>query len=99
MWLFMTECLLAILLIAVTCRTRRYWCGGLLLLVLCMGFAGIELACTGMDDHAPLYMVPFVFGLTAIAVARGRYLAKSLSPDERQRRADEAAKIFGPSPR
>ena len=98
MWLFVTECLLAILLVVIACRTRRYWCGGLLLLALCIGTAGIKRVCTGTDVCAPMYMVPFVFGLTAIVVARGRFVARSLSQTERERRNEEAVKIYGPSP-
>jgi len=98
MWLFVTECLLAILLIAVACHTRRYWCGVLLLFALCAGFYALELACTGTDDRVAMYMVPFVFGMPAIVVARGRFIAKSMPRAERERREEEAAKIYGPSP-
>ena len=98
MWLFATECLLAILLGVVACRARRYWCGVLLLFALCAGFCALELICAGTDDRVAMYMVPFVFGMPAIVVARGRFIAKSMPRAERERREEEAVKIYGPSP-
>lgn len=98
MWLIWTEWLLAILLIVLVCRTKCYLMGTLLLFALCMGFFGIGIAKSGWDDHVQTYLIPFVFGLPAIVVARGRCIANSVSPAERERRAIEAARIYGPSP-
>ena len=81
-WWLTVELLIAAVIVVVACRMRRYWLGGVLVFLLWPLFGWLV-----PSQDSMMYALPFVLGVPAIIVWRGR----ALPPEEKSYLAEKYA--------
>ena len=87
-WWLTVELLIAAVIVVVACRMRRYWLGGVLVFLLWPLFGWLV-----PSQDSMMYALPFVLGVPAIIVWRGR----ALPPEEKSYLAEKYAYLREPS--
>ena len=83
------ELLIAAVIVVIACRMRRYWLGGVLVFLLWPLFSWLV-----PSQDSMMYALPFVVGVPAIIVWRGR----ALPPEEKACLAEKYAYLREPCP-
>ena len=83
------ELLIAAVIVVIACRMRRYWLGGVLVFLLWLLFGWLV-----PSQGSMMYALPFVLGVPAIIVWRGR----ALPPEEKAYLAEKYAYLREPCP-
>ena len=88
-WWLTVELLIAAVIVVIACRMRQYWLGGALVFLLWPLFCWLV-----PSQDSMMYALPFVLGVPAIIVWRGR----ALPPEEKSYLAAKYAYLREPSP-
>lgn len=88
-WWLTIELLIAAVIVVIACRMRQYWLGGALVFLLWPLFGWLV-----PSQDSMMYALPFVLGVPAIIVWRGR----ALPPEEKSYLAEKYAYLREPSP-